>query len=303
MVKVIICGVCKNVGNYLDNSIKAATKIGENFEDYKIVLYENNSTDNTKQVLSKYINNDKFKILMEDFSDEYIKKNSKIWSYKEITGSDHSCRLEQITNARNKLVEEINKHDYNDFDVIVMIDLDHDDWNIKGVVDAINRVYMNKKLVFYGKTTSYYDYFALRSLHNIHSILGPELIGEDWWTNLKNKFLRFRNSDLIEVYSAFNSIGVYSKDILRHTKYSCLYNDTVKSVYLNILDNNQHIRDAYQSKIENDCTKFPGGIYDKDLNGYWKNNSGFNKPVMCEHVCFNFELISKGYKIYIDTKI
>ena len=122
MVKVIICGVCKNVGNYLDNCIRAATKIGENFEEYKIILYENNSTDNTKQVLSKYINNEKFKIIMEDFSDEHIKKNSKIWSYKEITGSDHSCRVEQITNARNKLIEEINKHDYNDFDVIVMID-------------------------------------------------------------------------------------------------------------------------------------------------------------------------------------
>lgn len=303
MVKVIICGVCKNVGNYIENSINISKKIGEKVDDYRIIIYENNSTDNTKAILSKYIDNNKFKIIMEDFSDEYIRKNSKIWSYKEITGSDHSCRIEQITNARNKLIDEINKPEYDDFNVIVMVDLDHSDWNIDGVIDSINKVYNNKNMVIYGKTTSYYDYFALRSLHSNYTILGPELVGEYFANNFNKGFLNFKSRNLLEVYSAFNSIGVYNKEVLKDTKYSCVYNENVKKVYKNILNSNPNLVNMFKNEISNDCPKFTGGIYDTELNVYWKNNSGYNKPIICEHVCFNFELITKGYKIYISPLI
>lgn len=303
MVKVIICGVCKDVGNYIDNTINTAIKIGEKFEDYRIVIYENNSTDNTKQLLYRYLDNNKFKIIMEDLSDEDINKNSTISKYNIVPGSDNTCKIENITNARNKLIDEINKTEYDEYDVIVMIDLDHSDWKVEGVIDTVYKVYNNKKMVFYGKTSSYYDYFALRSMHSYHSILGPELIGESWWSNLANKFIRFRNNDLIQVCSAFNSIGVYSKDIFRHTRYSCVYNDYVKKVYTYILKNNPYLLNMFKNELESDCYKFPGGIYDADLNVYWKNNSGYNKPVLCEHVCFNFELITKGYEIYINPLI
>ena len=79
------------------------------FEKYKIIIYENNSTDATKNILQKYIDNDSFKIIMEDIPEDKIKFQSKAWAYTEITGSDHPCRMEQIANARNKIIEECKK--------------------------------------------------------------------------------------------------------------------------------------------------------------------------------------------------
>jgi hypothetical protein len=36
---------------------------------------------------------------------------------------------------------------------------------------------------------------------------------------------------------------------------------------------------------------------------YWKNNSGYDKPVICEHVAFNFSLIQDGYEVSINPRM
>jgi glycosyltransferase involved in cell wall biosynthesis len=106
---ILICGVVKNASKYLEKSIKLCIKTGELFKNCKIIIYENNSTDNTKNILQEHIDNPNFKIIMEDIPNEDIKKHSKVWAYTQITGSDHPCRMEQIANARNKVVSECKK--------------------------------------------------------------------------------------------------------------------------------------------------------------------------------------------------
>ena len=56
----------------------------------------------------------------------------------------------------------------------------------------------------------------------------------------------------------------------------------------------------FEKDISNDCNKHPNGVYDADIQGYWKNNSGYDKPVVCEHVCLHACLVNDGYKIYIN---
>ena len=131
--KVIICGVVKNVGQYIENNIKYCIDTGNLFEDYKIIIYENNSTDNTKQILSKHLENEKIKIMMEDIPYETIKGNSRIWTATFRTGSDHPCRIEQICNARNKVVDEYNKPEYDNYDYVIWIDLDSKGWDLNGI--------------------------------------------------------------------------------------------------------------------------------------------------------------------------
>ena len=53
--KIIVCGVVKNVEKYIQINIDNCIETGKLFEDYKIIIYENNSTDNTKNILSKYV--------------------------------------------------------------------------------------------------------------------------------------------------------------------------------------------------------------------------------------------------------
>ena len=90
MTNVIICGVVKNVGNLLINNINLAYQLKNKFNKFKLIIYENNSTDNTKQILQDLSNDNNIKVIMENISDEEIKKSSKIWAYTKVTGSNHS---------------------------------------------------------------------------------------------------------------------------------------------------------------------------------------------------------------------
>jgi hypothetical protein len=55
--------------------------------------------------------------------------------------------------------------------------------------------------------------------------------------------------------------------------------------------------------IKNPDEKFPDGYYGEEAEIFWKSNSGYNKPVVCEHVALNFSIINSGYKIFINSKM
>ena len=55
--KVILCGVCKDVEPQLPFTIQIMERIGALFEDYQIIVYENNSADLTKKYLTAWAQN------------------------------------------------------------------------------------------------------------------------------------------------------------------------------------------------------------------------------------------------------
>lgn len=301
MTNVIICGVVKNVGNLLINNINLAYQLKNKFNKFKLIIYENNSTDNTKQILQDLSNDNNIKVIMENISDEEIKKSSKIWAYTKVTGSNHSCRIEQICNARNKVIEEINKEEYDDFNIVVWIDLDSNGFDVNEIEKSIIQVEKNEKIVLTANSPSYYDYYALRSKHSIFNLLGPEIIGERFWQIMMKNPINFNgNTSPMEIYSGFNGIGVYHKNVFKNYKYNCIVDDNVKKMYKNMLTTAPDLPKIFEKDISNDCNKHPNGVYDADIQGYWKNNSGYDKPVVCEHVCLHACLVNDGYKIYIN---
>ena len=313
--KVIICGVVKNVEKYIENNIKYCIDTGNLFQDYKIIIYENNSTDNTKQILSKYLDNDKIKISMEDIPYETIKSNSKIWTATFRTGSDHPCRIEQISNARNKVVDEYNKPEYDNYDYIIWIDLDSKGWDLNGIKNSFD-CKNDWDAVFSGK--NFYDHYAFRLNPNIKHrdpiyneienyselfCIGPESLGQTYW-GLRTHFnVNFNKiNKLIPVYSAFNGIGIYKKELFKENRYDCMINEDVKALTREFMNHSEFYR--YQARMYAKCQKFrSGGHRDDKSNIYWKSNSGYNRPVVCEHVCLNSALIRKNYRLMINPKM
>ena len=303
MSNIIICGVVKNVQSYIQHNITLARELGKKCDSYKVIIYENNSTDNTKDILNTYINDADCKIIMENIDDNTIKQHSKIWAYTKITGSDHPCRIEQISNARNKLIDEIQKDDYLQYDIVVMVDLDSHNWDVNSVMESIKIVQQSTNTILYANSTDYYDYYALRSSQHTQTLFGPEIIGEKFWNTYKKVTLDSSNTntELVPVYSAFNGIGVMHKEIFKKYKYDYIVNNEVKKTYQTIINKYNDIYSTSKQYIQSECNKFPGG--EKDGEIFWKNNSGYDKPVICEHVPFNFELINNNYKIYINPRM
>lgn len=322
MVKLIICAVVKNAAKRLKMNMDLAIKTGGGFEEYKLVVYENNSTDETKNILKNY-RKPQIKIISEDISLEQIKSQSKIWSYEEVTGSNHPCRIEQIAKARNKVLDEINKEEYSHFDYVLWVDLDSKGWEIESVLST----FKNKDLwdVVYANSNPYYDTYALRTED---SFLGPEVVGEFWWQTVPTYkfsllkyfklkaikilnnlgFLRRINLDeetvrkrYVKVQSAFNGIGIFRKELLKDCRYDFQLNEELKDFYRGMVRTKEYLK--LRKIIEKDCSKFPGGEKDEQSKIIWKNNSGYKGPVVCEHVCLNLSLINKGYRIFMDKNL
>lgn len=295
---VLICGVVKNCDYQIDKNIQLALKTSKLFNKCKIIIYENNSTDNTKQKLHNYaINpefNDKIKIISEDL-DLNNRSQCTIWAYTEITGSDHPCRVEFIGKARNKVVDEINKPEYNEYEYVIWIDLDSNGWEINGIIDSFIR---NEEwdVLFGNNTDLYYDYYALRYKEQL---FGPEIIGEHFWDKMTHVHFE-QNEKLIPVYSAFNGIAIYKKELFKNFKYDFLVNDEVKQFYRKWFEN---IDSKTKQVIENKCYKFPNGYKDEETNIFWKSNSGYDMPVICEHVPLNLTIYNNGHKLFINPRM
>ncbi len=295
----IICGVVKNCADKLEANINLAIKTGEKFNAYKLVIYENNSTDGTKDILKKYKT---ATIISEDIDPETIRQTSRIWSYKEITGSDHPCRIEQIANARNRVIDEILKPEYDNFTHVVWIDLDSNGWSIDGINDSFTQTTSWDVIYANGinPNRTYYDMYALRQLIHPDLCFGPEIVGEHFWNNMKTGLNFLNEKALIPTCSAFGGIGIFKKEIFQKYRYDCIVNTEVKKFYKNII-NNSRLNDKYNRLIQNSDSKFPSGYLEENI--FWKSNSGYDKPVVCEHVCLNLELYNNGYKLFINPKM
>jgi hypothetical protein len=303
-MNVIICGVVKNAAANLDNNLKLAMQLGAMCTKYKIVIYENNSSDATKQILGNYGTDEHFEIIMEDIDNAVIKRDSKIWAYTAVTGSDHPCRIEQISNARNKLIAEIkDTTKYADYNYVVMIDFDAKFFLPEGIMHSLHLIKENRKRVVYANSLDYYDYYALRSAHSEYNLFGPELMGEFFWQKMNAKRLKINpeSNELVPVYSAFNGIGVYDKDVFTAFQYDALITPATKAVYKQIADLHPNAYALLKPILQNECSKFYGG--ERTPEFYWKNNSGYDKPVICEHVAFNFALFQAGYEIVINPRM
>jgi len=295
---VLLLGIIKNGENVIDKNIDYLIKTSDLFTKSKILIYENNSTDNTKNILSKYKNN--ISIFTDNFSDEYIKNNSKMWAYTKYTGSDHPVRIEWITYARNKLVHEIRKSEYDEYKYVIWFDVDSNGWDINGIYDSFQHegwdaIFANG----INNNNEYYDYYALR-MKNFE--FGPEILGELWWNKVWNKEFVFKaDNELVPIYSAFAGIGIYKKEIFDNIEYTCMITEDIYNFYKKLLqkcDNN--IRDVATKS----CYKFGDGVYMFDNSIQLKKNSGCNYPMVCEHVGLHFTMINKGYsKLFINPKM
>lgn len=306
--KVIICAIVKNDEKYLYRSMQLCIETGKMFDNYKIIIYENNSTDNTKDILADYSTDPNVVIISEDIPYDVIKQRSSTWAYTKVTGSDHPCRIEQISNARNKVVNEFQKTEYSEYKYIIWIDIDVEHWSLDGIADSFNKRDEWDAVFANGLCgNKYYDIFAYRNLHE--NCFGGEIIGEHYcYINFCGKIDFNGCQELIPVVSAFGGIGIYKKHLYNDLKYDHLVTEDIKQHYTNLLSS-PDFSDNLLQIISSPCSKFDGGFttsYYKNnekMNIYWKNNSGYDNVIVCEHVALNVSLFMRGYRLLINPKM
>ena len=205
---VIFAGTCRNVENTIEDILKYIDECGKSFNNYFVIIYENDSTDKTVDLLLK----------------------NKKENYKYIIEHDDDPRRTvRLSNGRNKILDEVKKIS-NDYDYLVMLDLD--DANNKGTfVNSIesNFNFDNWDVLTGNQKDTYYDIWALREKNTIMNDIFRDITDINERNNILNN-LQYNNpfskTELTEVDSAFGGIAIYKlSSIPNHCEYNGLYPD------------------------------------------------------------------------------
>ena len=210
---VVFGGTVRNIEKYIKKNLEHIDKCGKKFKDYAVVIYENDSSDNTK------------KILEENKKDNY---------YYIFDTTNESSRTKRIAYGRNQVLNKV--RELNSYDFLIMLDLD--DVNESGkFVKTIDSCFTNNDwdVLTGNQTDKYYDIWAFRK---------TGLLDWDCWreyskatkngmsdSEAKHKYVYgvitiFEPGQLIEVDSAFSGIAIYRlKSLPEQCNYKGYYDD------------------------------------------------------------------------------
>jgi hypothetical protein len=317
---VIISGTCKDVALEIPYTIKIIEKIANLFENYQIIIYENNSYDNTKIILNNWAKkNNKVKIISEDFDQEYL--NSLIINKLIDPWFGMYSKTEILAMARNKLLKEIFKDNYSKFSHVIMMDLD---FIIEPRYQAFSEIFSSNikwdavfaNGIYYKDKRLHSDRYAFRDQEQP---FGCELFGDKHLNYLRG--VSFKFNDLWHpVISGFGGCAIYRKDSIKNCLYSGVVNQDLSKFIQNFIKKNKnhdfvrkyfgdlkkvnHYRyiNSYDVKFKKFMDQ-DNGIIIKNFNDklVWRmSDYVYSYPAVCEHVPFHCAMINRGYdKLFI----
>jgi len=204
--EVSICGLARNLAHILPLNIYRIEHIASLFAFAKIYVYENDSTDDTVEILADWARRN-----------PQVKFQSETIGYAPLIQNRSQYRTERMAAARNKLLN-LAKEDRTHY--VLLIDLDLTGFlSPEGLCSAVffidrykadmigaNSIIMQP--VEGGFTQLYYDSWAYREWD-----LGPH---SDYEINQKRFF---RGQDPIKLHSCFGGAGLYRWESLMDLEY------------------------------------------------------------------------------------
>ena len=319
--KVLICGVCRNVERYLPATIQTMERMGSLFEDYRILVYENDSGDQTPAMLRSWTErNEKVVIQSEKVPDSEL--------MAEIINRDEAgnyFRPELIARARNKVLDLACSETFKDFKYLIWLDMDFEKPpRLEGIVEVFESKREWDAVFAYGVDLhqNYWDWYAFR---DARYPIGSEILANAWWYMQKSLHLDL-SSDWYPVYSAFGGCGIYKKASIEGCRYSGivtrdLANDVEQIMDEGIRKNHPQIR-VYYDRLQmiHSVVTIPAPIpnlpqlkfrhtgislFGLECPIIWRMSSFvFQYPSVCEHVAFHASMRVRGHdRLFINPRL
>lgn len=235
--KIIVCGLLRN-GEKNIEFIKQKTEVLSNlFNDYKVLVVENDSSDNTREELLKWVEETDHKVTVLGCGE-----NSKICKLKFPETIKHNRGekiIRKMVNLRNIYLDYINNNkEFDNFDFVAVWDIDlQGSFYVDGLASCgylfktnpiINGLCANGTRIYnlgFRQLKTVYDPYALVK-NNI-----SELDDNGSWYKVRNKVLKCSNdSNARKVKSCFNGFMIYRRNALKNKKYTFKQNKNGESI-------------------------------------------------------------------------
>ncbi len=185
--KLVIAGLARDVADTLANQMIRLEKIGKTFLDYRIIIFENNSVDETRSMIKKWINKNKHVELLE------------CWEDQDCHLPSNASKAFLLAQYRNRLLNHI-KHFYGDWDNLLVVDFNqHGPISIDGLASSFS--YKNWDMMAAYALQSDFRFFSS------HDFVHHECAGDVWQGEKKPE--RKRGETPYPVQSAFEGAALY----------------------------------------------------------------------------------------------
>ena len=205
--RVVICGLARDIAPFLPNTIRRIEQLGELFADYRVVVYENDSLDDTREILLKWAKRCPRVHVLSDRLQAPVNRQIR-------------CPLRGTRMAlyRNKYRDFVARH-FADFDTCIVADMDlpggwsydgisnsfgWDDWDVVGSYGVIFQ-----RIRYRLNVPVHFDAWAYREQGSFAPM--P--------TGVVNRYYWQRGESLVPVYSCFGGLAVYRMDALLSARY------------------------------------------------------------------------------------
>jgi len=224
---LIFCGIVRNCGKNLKKNIRTVNSICDLAKDYHVVIFENDSIDNTKQILTDWANKRKnIHISLNDFNTITIPKKQAV-----VNPFFSIHRIEKMAFYRNNYLEYIDKENLQG-DYVIIVDLDVQNICTQGIIDSFTLNHEWDAITANGISRApssffrkkYYDTYALIEcgLENISQTERSIKDAQYRWNFLKPAMPLFR------VASAFGGLAIYKREAIANCRYGVLLNEDEK---------------------------------------------------------------------------
>jgi hypothetical protein len=311
---VFLGALMKNIAPQFAVFEDCLRNLQDRIPDMKICLYEDGSTDGTKEMLATFKRHNPDIHVRSETVDWHAKSRIRTWDNKP-------CRIECIAEARNQLMRmlEFRGMGERDDDVVIFMDADIPVlFPLDRVVQLATRFPEGVDGVFANgvarSSGRYYDLFAHRDMTDPFDL---DVLGErEGMPVFQQKTRRVTQQiaeakTLVPVLSAFGGLGIYRGKSIVHKRYSAFPTTELDTFYQQCMQQASPLVNKLlqvQGKIETHKDGCLLGMYlhrSKETGGlfYW-NCWGYNWPIVCEHVTFHMAMRSDGKdKLFVDPSL
>ena len=224
---VIICGIVRDCGKNLKKNIRTINQLCDLAKDYRVVAYENDSKDNTKQILTDWANDrKKVHISLNDLN--VITIPPKQSAVNPVFSAYRNGKMASYRNYCWDYIENENLPG----DYVIVVDLDVKKIDINGIINSFGVHYDWDAITANGISRSfssrfrkrYHDTYALVAcgMENIPQTEKSIVESQYQWAFLKP------GMPLIRVVSAFGGLAIYKREAINHCRYGVLLNSDDK---------------------------------------------------------------------------
>ncbi len=206
-MRVAITGLARNIGGVLPLTIARIERLASRFADYRVIIYENDSTDTTKPLLLRWANaNPRVMVTMENCADPANPATRCLARAERMARYRERCQALVLEQCGN-------------FDATIVLDLDvAGGWSEDGVANSFGQrdwdfigtnglIYRREGLRI--NALRQYDMWALRLDDRLTPI--P--------TAQAGQHVYHRGEPLVPVTSCFGGMGVYRMEAFRQGCY------------------------------------------------------------------------------------